>query len=303
MQRESCFNEFKKEYDNNAAYLNSFSDVLSSYCSNAGEFLESAEDKYSKSQGEKVLVSPYQDKEEEKKYISMNDESIMEQMCIDLDLFTDCLCELVKSAFGEKNYINMENEVFSLLDAYTISYDEDAYISIHEDVLKTRSNRVIESIESMEPDEIEKEYLLMYNSYTSKVRYLSAFENAMEKVFGEDKTNEIMLKVAKEYTDSLHEKGLDHLVAWTPDVVHNRKEKFLSLLPTMLKTSALDCYKEMCDLYSSKIVEDKMIRDEISADPDKVAEADAYVNEEIYGSKEPTEQEQEVLDNLFSDLQ
>lgn len=302
-------NTLKPLYD----FLDSFIDVISTSYANTAEILETAQKQYEKTASkDAILKEPYNEKKYILEKLSELSSKDTEKVIENVTLFKDIICNIIKLSCGAKQALFLVAEAQALTYAYRDSYDEDDYIEILPEILSTRKNRILMNFNELSPAEIEAEYLLLYNAYTSKLRYTSVLEEEFTKIVGEEKAAEVSLKTSERFVEKLDAENVAYLTEWTPKNIHDRKEKFLDIISTMSNEDAKTCYMEMADIWLSIVELTQIYKEEIAAidNEETLQRVQENTNKVIDEAKDApdeqailesiTNEEKDVLGDLFN---
>lgn len=276
--------DYAVEYVTLKKYMDALKDELSSSCGNSEEIFNCIAEKYKNNGKTHVVLDPSNDKRKIKEILESLDNDVRKGMlCEDIKEFTEAFYDELAFIYGEKNATYLAEEAKRLVDSYDNCYDEDDYVCVHPDVLLARRNRIVSEFDILTSSEIENEYLLMYNAYTSEIRCCDLFDKMLCSLSNEDDVSRAMLASSANFVEKMKQDGTLHLTEWTPQAVYIRKEIFLDLISHMDCEDAMECYKEICDVWLSRTQFNEMFRQECinAVGQDIVAEADRRVKEQI----------------------
>lgn len=302
------------EYTTLKKYMDALKDELSSSCGNSEEIFNCIAEKYKNNGKSHVILDPGNDKKKIEEILESPDNDVRKGMlCEDIKEFTEAFYDELAFIYGEKNAIYLAEEAKRLVDSYDNCYDEDSYVYVHPDVLLARRSRIVDEFESLSKSEFEKEYLLMYNSYTSALRYNSLFENELVSLTSEEAVCNVVSATASKYSRKMEEGNTAHLLRWNPEAVHNLKERFLKTIANMDHESAKVCYMEISDIWLGTVQLGETFKEEcrnaIGQDivNDAILQVDQNVAKNFSNNKMSdqeieeslTESEKETLGELF----
>lgn len=260
--------DYAKEYAVLKSYMDAMIDELRSACGNDKSIFDSTladiNEAFKENGNAHILMHPASEKTEMKQMIESSVESDIRKgiLCEDIKEFTEAIYDEVCVLYGEQNADYIAEEAKKLVNNYNNGYDENDYVDIHPDVILARRSRIVDEFELLSNSEIEKEYLLMYNSYTSALRYNSLFENELVSLTSEEAVCNVVCTTASKYSRKMEEENTTHLLQWNSKSVHNLKERFLDLIPQMNKEKAKACYMEMSDIWLTTVQLNEMLIDD-----------------------------------------
>lgn len=262
----------KKDYAKECAvlkdYMDAMIDELRSACGNDESIFDSTladiNEAFKENGNAHILMQPALEKTEMKQMIESSVESDVRKgiLCEDIKEFTEAIYDEMRVLYGEQNADYIAEEAKKLVNSYNNGYDENDYVDVHPDVILARRSRIVDEFELLSNSEIEKEYLFMYNSYTSALRYNSLFENELVSLTSEEAVCNVVSTTASKYSRKMEEENTAHLLQWNPKSVHDLKERFLDLIPQMDKEKAKICYMEMSDIWLTTMQLNEMLIDD-----------------------------------------
>lgn len=233
------------------SFMDAMIDELHSSCSDADEILDYVDREYDKI-GTHAVACPDKHKSKQLAILDSNEEAHINLLFEDIQSYTELIYERMKAYSSEKAADFFVSEAKSLADSYMNSSDENDFVSVHPDVLLARRNRIVSEFDILTSPEIENEYLLMYNAYTSEIRRCTLFDKMLCTSVNKDDVYHTMLTVSANFTEKMEQDGALYLAKWTPQDIYERKESFLNLISEMNSEDAMVCYKEICDVWLSR---------------------------------------------------
>ena len=306
--------DYAVEYATLKKYMDALKDELSSSCGNSEEIFNCIAEKYKNNGKTHVVLDPSNDKRKIKEILESLDNDVRKGMlCEDIKEFTEAFYDELAFIYGEKNAIYLAEEAKRLVDSYDNCHDEDDYVYVHPDVILARRSRIVDEFESLSKSEIEKEYLLMYNAYTSSLRYNSMLYNTMISLSDVEDILKAIYATPEIYSNKTGQESASRFLQWTPKKVHNLKEKFLKTIANMDHESAKVCYMEISDIWLGTVQLGETFkeecRDAIGQDivNDAILQVDQNVAKNLSNNKMSdqeiekslTESEKETLGDLF----
>ena len=271
-----------KKYLALISFMDAMIDELNASCSNADEILDYVDREYDK-MGPHAVACPNKKKSKQFAILDSGEEAYIDLLFEDIQSYTELIYDRMKVYSSEKAADYLVSEAKSLANSYVNSHDENDFVSVHPDDLLARRNRIVSEFEDLTSSEIENEYLLMYNAYTSEIRRCDLFDKMLCSLSNEDDVSRAMLASSASFVEKMEQDGAPHLAEWTPQAVYIRKEIFLDLISHMDCEDAMTCYKEICDVWLSRTQFNEMFKQECInvVGQDVVAEADRMVKEQI----------------------
>lgn len=254
-------NNVIEKYDVLVSFMDAMIDELNASCSNADEILNYVDREYDK-MGSHVVACPNKEKNKHIPILDSGEETYINLLFDDIQSYTELIYDRMKTYSSEKAADFLVSEAKSLANSYVNSHDENDFVSVHPDVLLARRDRIVSEFEDLTSSEIENEYLLMYNAYTSEIRRCDLFDKMLCSLSNEDDVSRAMLASSANFVEKMEQDGALHLTEWTPQTIHERKETFLNLIPDMNCEDAETCYKEICDVWLSRTQLNEMFKQE-----------------------------------------
>lgn len=243
------------------SFMDAMIDELNSSCSNADEILDYVDREYDK-MGTHAVACPNKNKSKHLVILDSDEEAYINLLFEDIQNYTELIYDRMKAYSSEKAADFFVSEAKSLADSYMNCNDENDFVSVHPDVLLARRNRIVSEFDILTSSEIENEYLLMYNAYTSEIRRCDLFDKMLCSLSNEDDVSRAMLASSANFVEKMKQDGAPHLAEWTPQDIHERKESFLYLISEMNSEDAMVCYKEICDVWLSRTQLTEMFKEE-----------------------------------------
>lgn len=243
------------------SFMDAMIDELNSSCSNADEILDYVDREYDK-MGTHAVACPNKNKSKHLVILDSDEEAYINLLFEDIQNYTELIYDRMKAYSSEKAADFFVSEAKSLADSYMNCNDENDFVSVHPDVLLARRNRIVSEFDILTSSEIENEYLLMYNAYTSEIRRCDLFDKMLCSLSNEDDVSRAMLASSANFVEKMKQDGAPHLAEWTPQDIHERKESFLYLISEMSSEDAMVCYKEICDVWLSRTQLTEMFKEE-----------------------------------------
>ncbi len=306
--------DYAVEYVTLKKYMDALKDELSSSCGNSEEIFNCIAEKYKNNGKTHVVLDPDNDKRKIEEILESPDNDVRKGMlCEDIKEFTEAFYDELAFIYGEKNAIYLAEEAKRLVDSYDNCYDEDDYVYVHPDVILARRSRIVDEFESLSKSEIEKEYLLMYNAYTSSLRYNSMLYNTMISLSDAEDILKAIYATPEIFSSKTGQESTSRFLQWTPKKVHDLKEKFLKTIANMDHESARVCYMEISDIWLGTVQLGETFKEEcrnaIGQDivNDAILQVDRSVAKNLSNNKMSdqeiekslTESEKETLGELF----
>lgn len=299
----NSLNESKRNYVHQCNLLKSYCDVLSGSCSNMNEFVELAE-KLAENPLNNLMLDNLD---------SLNDASKVDSMTQNVSDFLRILKDVVELPFGKSNAEYIESFSQILCDAYENSYIENSYLSIPDDYVLARIQRILNDFTSLSAGEIEKEYLLLYNLFSSIANYINILNEVGTVMFTDlySTFSKSMSNAKEKWSKILNENDVAYLQNWTNEDIYKRKERFLDLDSKISNDELRVCYQEMCDIYSSRYALKSLILQELCSnfhaeDVDILLKETFQKIDTVFFPEKilenTPEEEQKVLDDLFGDM-
>lgn len=243
------------------SFMDAMIDELNASCSNADEILDYVDREYDK-MGTHAVACPNKNKSKHLVVLDSDEEAYINLLFEDIQNYTELIYDRMKAYSSEKAADFFVSEAKSLADSYMNCNDENDFVSVHPDVLLARRNRIVSEFDILTSSEIENEYLLMYNAYTSEIRRCDLFDKMLCSLSNEDDVSRAMLVSSANFVEKMEQDGASHLAEWTPQAVYIRKEIFLDLISHMDCEDAMTCYKEICDVWLSRTQLTEMFKEE-----------------------------------------
>lgn len=243
------------------SFMDAMIDELNSSCSNADEILDYVDREYDK-MGTHAVACPNKNKSKHLVILDSDEEAYINLLFEDIQNYTELIYDRMKAYSSEKAADFFVSEAKSLADSYMNCNDENDFVSVHPDVLLARRNRIVSEFNILTSSEVENEYLLMYNAYTSEIRRCDLFDKMLCSLSNEDDVSRAMLASSANFVEKMKQDGAPHLAEWTPQAVYIRKEIFLDLISHMDCEDAMTCYKEICDVWLSRTQLTEMFKEE-----------------------------------------
>lgn len=243
------------------SFMDAMIDELYSSCSNADEILDYVDREYDK-MGTHAVACPNKNKSQHLTILNSDEEAYINLLFEDIQSYTELIYDRMKAYSSEKAADFFVSEAKSLADSYMNCSDENDFVSVHPDVLLARRNRIVSEFDILTSSEVENEYLLMYNAYTSEIRRCDLFDKMLCSLSNEDDVSRAMLASSANFVEKMKQDGAPHLAEWTPQDIHERKESFLYLISEMNSEDAMVCYKEICDVWLSRTQLTEMFKEE-----------------------------------------
>lgn len=253
--------EVLQTYIKNGYLLDAYVDVFSTYFAKITKIVSKTTKAYNKSR-ERLLKDPIADRmhkeidgitdfEERNRFCAKLNADLLEY----IDLFVQ---SVLSSARVKDNAEYFDEEALRLANAYEFCYDEGYYIEVDDRVLLEREKRIFATFDKLSSSEIKKEYLLLYNAYSSRCSYIQVLVERITEHKGFNTAIRITADVMDELEKGFQADIVKLLENGGQELMRSRKEKLLGLFATLSHENLEACYKEMCNVMLAVMLATKM---------------------------------------------